>query len=65
MGEGGIAVGSYLMEEGPLAAVELLGGLPGETVGGLLVLGLQALAVNLLTIKVIYIPAGGFDAGVA
>ena len=64
MGEGGIAVGSYVMEEGTLAAVELLGGLLGEAMGGLLVLGLQAVAVDLLTILVIDVPARGFDAGV-
>ena len=64
MGEGGIAVGPYLVEEGALAAVELFGSFPGQPMGRLLVLSLQAVAVDLLTIIVIDIPTRGFDAGV-
>ena len=64
MGEGRIAVGPYLVEEGALAAVELFGSFPGQPMGRLLGLSLQAVAVDLLTIIVIDIPARGFDTGV-
>ena len=50
MGEGRIAVGPYLMDEGALAAVELFGSFPGQPMGRLLILSLQAVAVDLLTI---------------
>ena len=36
MGEGGIAVGPYLVEEGALAAIELFGSFPGQPMGRLL-----------------------------
>ena len=61
MGEGRIAVGPYLVEEGALAAVELFGSFAGQPMGRLLVLSLQAVAVDLLVID---IPTRGFDAGV-
>ena len=64
MGEGGVAVSSHLLEEGALAATELLSRLPCESMGGFLVFGLQALSLDLLVIVVIDIPTGRFDAGI-
>ena len=64
VGEGGVAVSSHLLEEGALAATELLGGLPCKSMGGFLVFGLQALSLDLLVIVVIDIPTGRFDTGI-
>ncbi len=64
VGEGGVAVSSHLLEEGALAATELLSGLPCKSMGGFLVFGLQALSLDLLIVIVIEIPTGRFDAGI-
>ena len=62
VGEGGVAVSSHLLEEGALAATELLSRLPCQAMGGFLVFGLQALSLDLLVIIVIEIPTGRSDA---
>ena len=62
VGEGGVAVSSHLLEEGALAATELLSRLPCKSMGGFLVFGLQALSLDLLVIIVIEVPTGRFDA---
>ena len=51
VGEGGVAVSSHLLEEGALAAIQLLSCLPCESMGGFLVFGLQALSLDLLIIS--------------
>jgi hypothetical protein len=51
VGEGGVAVGSHLLEEGALAATELLSRLPCEAMGGFLVFGLQGLSLDLLILS--------------